>query len=176
MPNWDAIKQEYITSDIGLRPLAAEHGVSFNTMKVRAKKELWNECRKEYVKRIGIEAIKNLPQDTTIVPHTTECGEVSLYIPAPTEQQVNRTSKVIEVSDKLLDIVEEMMEARSYRPSDIKYFSGALKDIKEVQMLKTALDDLEQQARIDKLRADAKQQEKDEVKVVRMIIEGDEDE
>ena len=175
MPNWDAIKQEYITTDIGRRTLAAKYDVSFNTLKDRAKREQWTEAKREYVQRMGAKAVKATPHES---PHLTPVHPTPpkpVVIMEPDAECVRRTAKVFEVSEKLLSVAEEMVDV-CRRPSDLKYISGALKDIKEIQMLKTALDDLEQQARIDKLRADAKQQEKDESKTVRMIIEGDEDE
>ena len=47
-PNWKKIKQEYITSEIGMRPLAEKHGVSFNTLKKHAIPEQWALAREQY--------------------------------------------------------------------------------------------------------------------------------
>lgn len=179
MPNWKDIMHEYITSDISLRALACEHNVSFNTLKDRAKREKWSEHRQDYMLKTAMMAVQNVstPQKEHLPQKTPQTKIVvkEVEIPAPSNDVVRRTSKMFEVSEKLLRIAEDMMDT-CRRPSDLKYISGALKDIKEVQMLKTALDDLEQQARIDKLRADAKQQDSEEERTVRVIIEGDEDE
>lgn len=39
MSKWDDIKTEYITTDIGTRPLAEKHNVSYSTLRKRAERE-----------------------------------------------------------------------------------------------------------------------------------------
>lgn len=46
-PDWNTIKAEYIGGGISQRDLAKKHNVSFNTLKVRANKEKWNDLREQ---------------------------------------------------------------------------------------------------------------------------------
>ena len=148
MPDWAAIKEEYITGDIGLRSIAEKHGVSFNTIKDRAKREGWGDSRREYRLSMGMPAA---PKVTPQIPHHTTPPVV--YVPG--EQQRENTSRLFCASEQLLDKVTELIP-RIMKAGEAKSLSEALKNIKEIQMIKTALDEREQIARIEKLKADTK--------------------
>lgn len=45
---WRKIKTEYVTTEIGYRPLAEKHGVSFSTLQARAKRESWTALKQEH--------------------------------------------------------------------------------------------------------------------------------
>ncbi len=45
MADWRKIRQEYITTEVSYRALADKHGVSFSTLRDRAKRENWAELR-----------------------------------------------------------------------------------------------------------------------------------
>lgn len=45
--NWDAIKTEYIAGGISLRELARKHNVKENAVMTKARREAWNDQRKE---------------------------------------------------------------------------------------------------------------------------------
>ena len=71
----------------------------------------------------------------------------------PTKEVIHEEEKVLEVSS----IIDRQ---------GLKHIASALKDIKEVKMLKSELDRQEQEARIDKLRKEAMvEKENQEVKV-----------
>ena len=46
-PNWEAIRQEYIETDISMRALADKHGVNSHTLQDRARRGKWSELRKK---------------------------------------------------------------------------------------------------------------------------------
>lgn len=46
-PNWEAIRQEYIETDISMRALAEKHGVNSHTLQDRARREKWSDLRKK---------------------------------------------------------------------------------------------------------------------------------
>jgi len=46
--DWHAIKRDYVTGDMGYRQLAADNGVSFRTLSVRASREGWVAARQAY--------------------------------------------------------------------------------------------------------------------------------
>jgi len=160
MPDWEELRQEYITGDIGLRTLAAKYDVSFYTLKDHAKREAWGDGRREYRKAMG------LPVDTPHpTPHHTpqqrQCGvQKKEDLPAymPSEEARNRVQRMFEASDAILDRVL-LMADRCKSAYELRAAAAALRDIKEIQMIRTALDEEEQIARIRKLKSDIRQQE-----------------
>lgn len=76
------------------------------------------------------------------------------------QQEANRAAKIHSVADKLLAKIEAMVDAEE--PLDtkgIRALTAAVKDLKEIQSVRSDLDKQEQEARIANLR---KQAEKDE--------------
>ena len=70
----------------------------------------------------------------------------------PTKEVINELEEVIEVHS----IIDR---------KGVQELASAIKSLKEVQMLKTELDEQEQKARIDKLRKDAMADEQSETSV-----------
>ena len=139
MADWQKIKTEYITTDTSYRKLAQKYGVHYNAIAHRAKQEGWISQRNQYC-------------DKT----------VTNTLDAISEKQVDRAANLIFVSDLLLGKVKKLLEADEEILSDtqsMKHISGVLKDIKEIQMIRSDADMREQEARIANLR---KQVEKDE--------------
>ena len=139
MADWQKIKTEYITTDTSYRKLAQKHGVHYNAIANRAKQEGWISQRNQFCDRTVTKAVN-----------------------AISNKQVDRTAKLIDVSDLLLDRVKSLVEDNPellIAPQNMKHISGVLKDIKEIQMIKSDADMREQEARIANLR---KQAEKDE--------------
>lgn len=60
MPNWPAIKAEYITTDISYRDLAAKKGVAVNTLSARAKREKWVTQRRNYRDKLAEETVQKV--------------------------------------------------------------------------------------------------------------------
>jgi len=155
MPDWEEVRKEYITGDIPLRQLAVKHDVSFNTLKDRVKREGWGESRREYRKQMGIPDVHHKPTTTT-TKHRTPQAPRPKYVPSPETR--GKVSKIFEASEATLDQVMLKLEhAKSLY--ELRAAAAALRDIKEIQMIKAALDEEEQIARIAKLRAETKQQE-----------------
>ena len=77
--------------------------------------------------------------------------------------QQKRIERLQHITDKILDKIElsvdqmDAVDLQAYRQ-----ITAAIKDIKEIQMLKSEADMREQEARIDKLNRDVKETEKDE--------------
>ena len=139
--DWNKIKTEYITTDTSYRKLSEKYGIHYKTIADKGKAEGWKELRSQYTH-------KTLTETLNVI----------------SDQQVNRTARLICVADKLLGKVESLLAHDSellFDTQGMKHISGVLKDIKEIQMIKSDADMAEQEARIDKLRREA---EKDEVK------------
>lgn len=137
MADWQAIKTEYITTDTSYRKLAQKYGVNHAVIGQRAKAEKWVELRRQHIDKTQTKTLEKISQ-----------------------QKVNRTAKMQTVADKLLNRIEAMVD--SGKPMDtkaIRALTAAVKDLKEIQSIKSDLDEQEQRARIANLQ---KQSEKEE--------------
>ena len=151
MADWKKIKTEYITTDTSYRKLAQKYGVNYRTICVRSKQEGWIEQREQ---------------------HTNET--TTNIINAIGRQQVSRAERLQSVADKLLTKVESLLDGDPELLGDtqsMKHISGVLKDIKEIQMIRSDKDLEEQDARIAKLRKEAEKEENDN-RDVTIVIEG----
>ena len=152
MADWQKIKTEYITTDTSYRKLAQKYGVDSAVIGRRAKNEEWVSLRQQYVDKTQTKTID-----------------------AISDKQADRAANLISVSDLLLTKVKSLLETDAEVLSDtqsMKHISGVLKDIKEIQMIRSDADMREQEARIANLR---KQAEADNTNTepVRVIIEDD---
>ena len=172
--DWNAIKTEYITDpSSSYRKLAEKHGISLGTLQKRAKKEKWVEERRQSgdrrvaktvaayeskqakkfsriqditdklldkieqaVDELDIQLIKDVVKTKTIEYNNERRPD------KPTKETVHEKEKILEVKS----IVDR---------AGINAIASALRSIKEVQMLKTELDEREQEARIAKLQKEA---------------------
>jgi transposase-like protein len=145
--DWKKIKAEYIAGGTSYRKLAEKHGVSFNTLKTRAKEEQWYNLRQQ----------KDLKTTTKLV-ETISDKEAEMAI------------NIVDVADKLLGKIATLADS-VYDADSLKKLTSAIKDLKDIKGIKSDADMREQEARIAKLQKEAEREEKDnEIKVT---IEGD---
>lgn len=57
-PNWEAIRQEYIETNISMRALAEKHKVKFVTLGKRAEREKWTELRDKAVNKASTKLLQ----------------------------------------------------------------------------------------------------------------------
>ena len=139
MADWQAIKTEYITTDTSYRKLAQKYGVNYQAICHRSKDEGWIEQREQYKNKTISKTIEKISQ-----------------------QEANRAAKIHSVADKLLLKIERMVD--SDKPLDtkgIRALTAAVKDLKEIQSVKSDLDQQEQRARIANLRRHSDKDEND---------------
>jgi hypothetical protein len=151
--DWNAIRQEYITDESSsYRKLAQKYGLSYTSIGDKARKEGWAEQRSQYLNKT-----------------------LSKTINAIGKSQAKRAERVVSVADKLLTKIEAAIdeyggEALIANPQALKHITGALKDIKDIQMIKSDADLREQEARIANLR---RQAEKDDIdNSPTLVVEG----
>jgi hypothetical protein len=151
--DWKKLKAEYIKGGISYRKLSEKYGVPFGTLRNVAAKEKWRELR-----------------DKTRIKTDTKLTE------AVSDEQANRLHRLQKVTDDLLDQIEAIVT--EFKLSDLvmdkqclRQITGALKDIKDIQSLKTPLDIEEQKARIANLQKQAIKDD-DAAKEVTIRIEG----
>ena len=135
--DWKKLKTEYIKGGTSYRKLAEKYGESLSNIKRVAKNEHWvelkNQCKaKAATKIIEIES----------------------------DMQAERMKRLLTVSDKLLAAVEDAVDKFEagelmLEKGALKSLSGTIKDIKDIQSLKTELDIEEQKARIAILKKQA---------------------
>ena len=156
MADWNKIKTEYLTSDTSYRKLAQKYGVNATTIAKKASKEGWVSQRQQQANRT-----------------------LSKTLTAVSNRQVNRATRLQEVADKLLNKIEAAvddynMEVLLVDRQSLRQITGALKDIKDIQMIRSEADLREQEARIAKLLKEADSENSGPNKVV-IHIEGGED-
>ena len=130
MADWKKIKTEYITTDTSYRKLAQKYGVNYQAICHRSKDEGWIEQREQYKNKTISKTIEKISQ-----------------------QEANRAARIHSVADKLLNKIEAMVD--SDEPMDtkgIRALTAAVKDLKEIQSVRSELDKQEQEARIAALR------------------------
>ena len=139
MADWQAIKTEYITTDTSYRKLAQKYGVNATNIAKRASKEKWVDERNK-------NANKTLAKTLNAIA----------------SNQANRAARLQTVADKLLTKVEQLVDEGEELLTDtstMRDIARVLKDIKDIQMIRSEADLREQEARIDKLRREAQKGE-----------------
>ena len=136
--DWTLIKTEYITDTTSsYRSLCEKYGVPFSTLKRKAKAEEWTKLRSQAEHKVATKSINQA-----------------------INKKVDRAARLMNVTDKLLIKIEEAVEELSTEgivldKSTLKQISGALKDIKDIQGIKSDRDAREQEARIRNLEKQA---------------------
>ena len=139
MADWQKIQSEYITTDTSYRKLGEKYGVGYSVIGERARLEGWVEQREQFRNKT-----------------------LTKTVDAISDKQVDRAANLISVADQLLDKVKSLLETNAEVLADtqsMKHISGVLKDIKEIQMIRSDADLREQEARIKKLRKEAEQED-----------------
>lgn len=152
MADWQKIKTEYITTDTSYRKLAQKYGVSHVQIGNVGKQENWVELRRQHLDKTLAKTMDTI-----------------------SNKQVGRAAKLISVADLLLDKVKSLVEGSPellVNTQSIKNLSGVLKDIKEIQMIRSDADLREQEARIKKLQKEAKDEDLAN-KEIKVTIDGD---
>lgn len=131
--DWKLIKSEYISDPkASYRKLAEKYGVSFNTLKLIAKKEKWPELRTQKQNKVTTKIIENC-----------------------VKKEISQAEKIIKATDAIADRVIDAMTSMDLKDAAaVRQMTLALKDLREIYSLnKSILDEQEQKARIEALRA-----------------------
>lgn len=177
MADWQAIKTEYITTDTSYRKLAQKHGVSYQAICHRSKDEGWIAQREQYrnetiTKTLGRISSKQADKlaridslaDKLLVKLEKAIEELDLQLAKHTDKtktiEYNNDRRPDKPTREIIHEEEKLLEVKGIVDRQgLKQIASALKDIKEVKMLRSELDRQEQEARIANLR---RQSEKDD--------------
>ena len=135
MADWQAIKTEYITTDTSYRKLAQKYGVSTTQICNVGRDEGWVELREQHLNKTVAKAVNAIGT-----------------------KQADRAARLQTVADKLLTKVERLVDEGEELLTDtsvMRDIARVLKDIKDIQMIRSDADMREQEARIKKLRKEA---------------------
>lgn len=151
MADWKAIKTEYITTDTSYRKLAQKYGVSTTQICNVGRDEKWVEQREQYLNNTTAKTIEKISQ-----------------------QEANRAAKIHSVADKLLLKIEAMVDSEDLLDTKgIRALTAAVKDLKEIQSVRSDLDKQEQEARIANLRKQADKDNDNNKEPIKVIIGDD---
>ena len=140
MADWNKIKAEYIRGGTSQRKLAQKYGVSLSSLTRRATSGKWADLRRQ----------------TEIKSSAKICEQVA-------SQEASRVDKIQDIADKLLQMIEERIKDGTLigDAKDLRSVTASIKDLREIKGCKSELDMQEQIARIEKLRREAAEDQKD---------------
>ena len=147
--DWKAIKAEYIAGGTSYRKLCEKYGCSRTTLQRKAKDEKWLELRSQ-----------------------AEAKTESKIIESVSTTGAKKAVNIIDVADKLLGKLSELMDTMVVDTQSFKQLTSALKDLKEIKGFKSDADMREQEARIRNLQRQAEAEDKNNNEIT-VIIEGD---
>lgn len=130
--DYSKLKKEYLRGNISYRELAKKYDAPFGTLRKVAAKEQWTRLR----------AQARAKADTKIIDSISD-------------KEAQRAVDIIDVADKLLGKISDLMDAVPLDTQSMKHLTSALKDLKDIKGYKSAMDLKEQEARINKLIKDA---------------------
>lgn len=189
MADWQAIKAEYITTDTSYRKLAKKYGISHVQIGNVGKEEKWVELRKQYLDEALTKTVDNALDErvdrmTRVMDLTDKLldkleqaiKEVDLTLLKHVEKtktiEYNNAERPDKPTKEIVHEEEKLLETRTIIDrAGLRQLTAALKDIKEVQMLKSELDRREQEARISNLEKQA-EKDNDQINAPTLIIEG----
>ena len=151
--DWKQLKREYIAGGTSYRKLAAKHNANLSVLKRIAREEDWVGLREQCKSKAA-----------------TKIVEIE------SDKQADRMRRLLNVSDMLLDAVEDAV--KQFQAGELmldkgalKSLSGTIKDIKDIQNIKSQLDIEEQKARVAILKKQA-EADNDTTSEIAVIIAG----
>ena len=134
--DWKRIKAEYIAGGTSYRKLAEKYGITLAVLRGVAEREEWVKLKAQ-------------------AQHKTNTKIVN----AVSDKAAKKAVDIIDVANKLLGKISELMDEVPLDTQSIKHLTSALKDLKEIKGFKSDADMREQEARIRNLE---RQVEKDD--------------
>lgn len=139
---WEKIKYEYITTGISMRGIEKKYGIPYNRIKTKVDNEKWNDDREECQLKINQKSVDLIA-----------------------DFKANECTRAFRIANKVMDKLEEIVDNIDATELDVekrlKSITSSIKDLKEIGVFRSALDQAEQEARIKKLQKDAEEGQKD---------------
>ena len=192
--DWKSIRNEYIADESSsYRKLAKKYGVSLTAITKRSKEEDWIGQRKQLKDKTITKSIESMSQKmadklsrvTDLTDKLLDKLEqaiaeldIQLYkdVVKVKEIEYNNTQRPDKPTKETIHEEEKVIEVKTIVDrSGLKAIASSLRDIKEIQMLKSDLDKREQEARIAKLQKDA-ERDNDAVTDIEVVFKAGKDE
>ena len=147
--DWKAVAEEYITGEISMRSLAVKYAIPRSTLRSRAYREGWIEKREAFHGACAPEAVRG--GDPAAVCEETDLEDdaaAALGKNAALEKDTAH-EEILRVTDMLVRRAKELLNT----PEDIGVrelgeLMRAIKNAKEIRMLRPELDEREQLLRL----------------------------
>ena len=173
MIDWNALKTEYVSGQMSYKALARARGIPYATLYEHGRIDHWADARRLHTRktvrksldRIGDRQAENLAR-----------------VDALADELLGKLSQAIDELDLAVTRCREKGEdeagftwQKDYEKAEpgglvdrkgLQQLAASLKDLKEIKALQTELDQLEQEARIQRLKKEARQEEPAPVEVV----------
>lgn len=151
--DWTAIKNEYITGNLGYIKLAEKHNISGSTLTKRAQREQWTQERERYRKKLGTnmkrqaqrKALSNFDKlgratDKLIMKISKAANELNIHI---TYDKLKREFSIFEEDEngerRRVDVTEETVRQNQIKGtvniSSLRQLTAAVKDLQQVLFL-----------------------------------------
>ena len=155
--DWQKIKREYVRSNMSHAELAKKHVVPKSTLEKIAAKEKWSDDRQQFRSKTEV-----------------KIAEIE------SDKAAGRAAKITTAAEKLMEKMIETIDAvdTANLIADsrlIKSLTGALKDLKELQGVRTDAEAREQEAKIALLQKELAPPSDDEKTVIVRFEGGGED-
>ena len=192
-PNWEEIKTEYITTDTTYQSLADKYKIRMQTIAERSKEEGWRAARKKHKEKIVKRAVKKSEKkeadrlkrilragDRLLAKLEKAINELDIQICKEVEKTKIIEYKNAERPDKpTKEIVEEKEKVKEYKTiidrRGLQQLANALNSLRDVQMIRSAMDVEEQKLRIEALKRQAEESKhKDDDQTVKIVFENPE--
>lgn len=192
-PNWEEIKTEYITTDTTYQSLADKYKIRMQTIAERSKEEGWRAERKKHKEKIVKRAVKKSEKkeadrlkrilragDRLLAKLEKAINELDIQICKEVEKTKIIEYKNAERPDKpTKEIVEEKEKVKEYKTiidrRGLQQLANALNSLRDVQMIRSAMDVEEQKLRIEALKRQAEESKhKDDDQTVKIVFENPE--
>ena len=194
MVEWTKIKAEYIAGGTSYRKLAEKYGVSRSKLQAKATNENWVNLKSQTQAKVESKIVDSISdkESKKAINKLSRVADLTDKLLDKLEQAINELDiqlykdvvkvKEIEYNNNLrpdkptketIHEEEKVIEVKTIVDrSGLKAIASSLRDIKEIQMLKSELDRQEQEARIAKLQKEAMQEDNSNTEI-KVTMEGD---
>ncbi len=179
---WEEIKTEYVTTDISYRKLAQKYGMAYGRLQTRGFNEKWQEEREAYKETLFKKSVDLICDeqahriarairigDKMLEKVEQSLEEIDMMLCRSTEtikgyEEIDGQGKEITRTTETFDKKKVAIDRQG-----LKQLSAVLRDLREIGIFRSELDKKEQEARINKLRKDAEDEQVD--KTIHVVFE-----
>lgn len=186
--NWKKIRSEYIRGGTSYRKLAKKHGVAITAVEKKGRAEKWPELRKAADREAAARSVDKIAE--TQAARAARFQSIADRLLDKLEQAVEQLDSVAVTRKEKIKEIEYGNADRPDKPTKetireeekvvecatiidrkgLRDVAAALRDIREIQMIRSELDDQEQRARIKALEIKGEPETKDNA--VEIVFDG----